>query len=109
MNWLSIVGYSYGLLNIIFGYLGWANKGSVPSLVAGTTAGILALLGTVLAKKQSIAGYLLLTAVGIAIILRFLPPYLRDTSKIYPNLILILASIVLLGCTLEEYLSSRRG
>lgn len=100
MEMLYTVSILYGLLNIAFGLLGWINKGSVMSLLAGGIAGILAIVGAIIAKRNPVLGYAIVIVVSIAMIARFLPLYLRDTSKIYPHLILIAASFIVIALLL---------
>ncbi len=97
MNYMNYYLYAYGVVNILMGCLGYVNKGSIQSLIAGGVSGLLIILGTLLAQKNPTLGYGLTGFIAVALIGRFLPAYLKDMSKVYPSLVIVLLSVVAFG------------
>ncbi len=96
MNWLNIITTLYGCFSIFLGVQAWLNVHSSASLIAGAVSGLIVLLGTALTSKNATIGYLLVTLVCIGLIGRFLPSYMKDTSKLYPALLVVIVSVFVL-------------
>lgn len=108
MPWLSAVSLLYGLLNLVFGILGFVVGGSVPSIVAGGVAGAAVIFGATLAKTHERVGYLIVTVISVLILGRFFKPAFLDL-KIYPAMILALASIAMLGCLVVGHFAAKKA
>src|SRR5579862_2172026 len=57
MGWLKVVVGLFAILNIGGGIEGYISKGSVPSIISGSVAGILLLLGLFVATNNTRIGY----------------------------------------------------
>jgi uncharacterized membrane protein (UPF0136 family) len=86
----------YGVFNIVLGVEAFVAKGSVVSLIAAGTAGVLVLVAVALTKNYPRAGYILAALVCVGLIGRFLPAFLKDTTNLYPALTVTLASLLVL-------------
>jgi uncharacterized membrane protein (UPF0136 family) len=104
MGWLSAVMIAYGLLNIVLGLAGWFGSQSLPSLIAGVAAGLIVLVGAALAKTHRF-GYILVGIVCLAILGRFFKLAFLEL-KIYPAMILAIASILTLICLAYGHLTT---
>ena len=83
----------FGLLTIIGGMIGYASKGSMASIIAGSISGILLLIGAFLLPNNATAG---LTVVGIVSILlagRFIPAFLK-TGDFMPAGMMSILSVI---------------
>lgn len=98
MTKLDGIVIGYALLNLLFGILGYARSGSMPSLVAGVAVGVIVLFGITLAKSHPKIGYGICVVASALVFFRFIVPAVRDV-QIYPAMILVVASLVTL-CTL---------
>lgn len=96
MSGVNIVLLLYGLLNLALGIEAFIAKQSVMSLLGGGLAGIIVLAMLALKPKYPRVANIVCLIVAIAILGRFLPAYLKDTSKTYPNLVLVLASAIVI-------------
>ncbi|MCW5942283.1 MAG: TMEM14 family protein [Fimbriimonadaceae bacterium] len=99
MPWLNGVLYGYALVNLAVGlqaFLG--EKHSTISLVAGGGAAVLTVLGVWLAQRNTLGGYGLCALVTILLIGRFLPVFLKDSSKLYPAALIAGLSLAVLAC-----------
>ncbi len=88
------------------GILGYVNKGSVQSIIAGSISGILVLIGTFISQRNPTIGYGLAAFVALAMLGRFIPAYMKDTSKVYPALVVILLSGIAFGALAWKHFSS---
>jgi uncharacterized membrane protein (UPF0136 family) len=86
----------YALLNVGLGILGMVQKGSVPSLVAGTAAGLVILAGVFWARTRPALGYGLCALVCVGIIARFMGPVLGE-QQVYPAGVMVVASAATLA------------
>ncbi len=98
----------YGVLNIAFGILAYLSKGSVISLVAAGAIGIAVIFGATLAKTHERVGYLIVTVVSVLTLGRFFKPAFME-FKIYPAMILALASIAMLGCLVVGHFAAKKA
>jgi uncharacterized membrane protein (UPF0136 family) len=92
MPWLNIVLILYVLLNIVMGVLGYVNKHSVISLVAGVGAGVIVLGSMALAKSNPRAGRITALVVSVLLIGRFAPKAFEN--QLYPAGIMFASSII---------------
>jgi uncharacterized membrane protein (UPF0136 family) len=67
----------FGILTIIGGVIGYASKGSVPSIVAGTISGVLLLVAAILLPGNITAGLVIALIVSILLAGRFVPAFLK--------------------------------
>lgn len=109
MNWLNIVTTLYGCFSIFLGIQAWLNVQSSASLIAGGLSGLIVLIGTALTSKNATVGYLLITLVCIGLIGRFLPAYLKDTSKTYPGLLVVVVSVLVLFSLIFGHFAHRHS
>ena len=84
----AVVALLYGLVSIAGGLQGFIVKKSMPSLIAGSAAGILLLLAAWFAFRLSWIGLIGALVVSLALVGRFLPAYLKDTTNLWPALVM---------------------
>ena len=96
MPWPRILVLVYGLFLLCSGIEAAVSKGSVISLVAGGGLGVLALICFAIIPKNPRVGYIGATVVGLAVIGRFLPTYLK-TQDIWPAGIMAMLSLVVVA------------
>lgn len=101
----------YGVFNIVLGVEAFVAKGSLVSLIAAGTAGVLVLIAVALTMKHPRVGYILASVVCVGLIGRFLPAFLKDASNVYPALTVTIASVVVLVALVGSHLAAmgRRG
>jgi uncharacterized membrane protein (UPF0136 family) len=73
----------FGLLTIVGGIIGYASKGSMPSIIAGSISGILLLLGAFLLPANIAAGLTIDLVVSVLLAGRFVPNFIQ-TGKAMP-------------------------
>jgi uncharacterized membrane protein (UPF0136 family) len=61
----------YGLISLTGGIIGYVKAGSLASLIAGGGAGILLLVGVVMAQRKPFAGLLVAFVVSLVLVGRF--------------------------------------
>jgi uncharacterized membrane protein (UPF0136 family) len=83
----------FGLLTIVGGVMGYATKGSVPSLVAGSVCGILLLLAAYLLPGNLVVGLALAALVSIALAGKFLPTFIK-THQVMPAGLMSVLSVI---------------
>ena len=83
----------FGLLTIAGGIMGFVNKGSVPSIVAGSISGVLLLLAAFLLPGNLVAGLALAAIVSIALAGQFVPKFIKTSSFMPAGLMAILSVI----------------
>lgn len=108
MTWLNGVLSLYALVNLVVGlqaFLG--EKHSTVSLVAGGFAAVLTVVGIWLSQRNALLGYGLAALVSLLLIVRFLPTFLKDQSKLYPAGLMAGLSLVVLGCLVVGHLTSK--
>jgi uncharacterized membrane protein (UPF0136 family) len=83
----------FGVLTIVGGIIGYASKGSVPSIIAGTIAGLLLLLGAFLFPNHLVAGLAIDLIVSILLAGQFLPKFIQ-TGKAMPAGMMSILSVI---------------
>ena len=83
----------FGLLTIVGGLIGYASKGSVPSIIAGSVSGILLLVAAYLLPNQAVAGLVLATLVSILLAGRFVPAFLK-AGGFMPNAMMSILAVI---------------
>ena len=84
MPWLNIVLLLYSILNIVMGYLGYAEKGSLISLIAGGSAGAIILGSLAWAKVNPRAARITALIITVLLMGRFGPKTFSE-NKLYPD------------------------
>lgn len=106
LKWLLVL---YGFFNIFLGVEAYMVKQSLVSLIAAGTAGILVLLAVGLTKNYPRIGYILAALVCVGLIGRFGPAYAKQPSNVYPALVVVLASALVLGMLIGSHFAAMRA
>jgi uncharacterized membrane protein (UPF0136 family) len=83
----------FGLLTIVGGIIGYASKGSVPSIIAGSISGILLLLAAFLLPSHFAAGLGLALIVSLLLAGQFVPKFIQ-TGKAMPAGMMSILSVI---------------
>jgi uncharacterized membrane protein (UPF0136 family) len=83
----------FGVLTILGGIIGYVSKGSVPSIIAGSIAGILLLLGALLLPNHLMAGLAIGLIVSLLLAGQFVPKFLQ-TGKAMPAGMMSILSVI---------------
>ena len=83
----------FGLLTIIGGVIGYASKGSMASIVAGSISGILLLVGAFLLPNNATAGLAVAGIVSILLAGRFIPAFMKTGDFMPAGMMSILSAI----------------
>jgi len=83
----------FGLLTIIGGIIGYASKGSMASIIAGSVSGILILAAAFLLPNNATAGLAIAGIVSILLAGRFLPAFLK-TGDFMPAGMMSILSVI---------------
>jgi uncharacterized membrane protein (UPF0136 family) len=83
----------FGLLTIVGGIIGYASKGSMPSIIAGSIAGILLLLGAFLLPSNLVAGLAIDLVVSLLLAGQFVPKFIQ-TGKAMPAGMMSILSVI---------------
>ena len=83
----------FGLLTIVGGIIGYASKGSMASIIAGSISGILLLVAAFLLPKNAAAGLALAGIVSILLAGRFIPAFIRSGDFMPAGMMSILSAI----------------
>jgi uncharacterized membrane protein (UPF0136 family) len=83
----------FGLLTIVGGIIGYASKGSVPSIIAGSISGILLLLGAFLLPNHFAAGLGVALIVSLPLAAQFVPKFIQ-TGKAMPAGMMSILSVI---------------
>lgn len=83
----------FGVLTIAGGVFGFIHKGSVPSIVAGSIAGILLLIAAFLLPANVVFGLALAAFVSIALAGQFVPKFIKTSSFMPAGMMSILSVI----------------
>ena len=83
----------FGLLTIIGGIIGYASKGSMASIIAGSISGVLILLAAFLLPGNATAGLILAGVISIALAGRFLPAFMK-TGDFMPAGMMSILSVI---------------
>jgi uncharacterized membrane protein (UPF0136 family) len=105
LKWLMV---AYGLMNIGLGLEAFIAKGSIISLAAGGGAGVLMLVCVYLTKDRPRIGYIGAAVICLALIGNFLPKFLKDTTKIYPALVVTIASVIVFVALAASHMMATR-
>ena len=76
-------------VSIVGGYLGYANKQSLGSLIGG----LLMAFGGVMGLQGKTWGLVVVLLACVALVGRFLPVYLNDTSNYWPALTMVILGV----------------
>ena len=83
----------FGLLTIIGGVIGFASKGSMASIIAGSVSGVLILLAAFLLPNNVTAGLVLAGVISIALAGRFVPAFIK-TGDFMPAGMMSILSVI---------------
>ena len=83
----------FGLLTIVGGVIGYASKGSMASIVAGSISGILLLVGAFLLPDKAVAGLAIAGIVSILLAGRFIPAFMK-TGGFMPSGMMAVLSVI---------------
>ena len=83
----------FGLLTIVGGVIGYASKGSVASIVAGSISGILLLAAAFILPKNVPAGLAIAGVVSILLAGRFVPSFIK-TGDLMPAGMMSVLSVI---------------
>lgn len=86
----------FGLLTIVGGIIGFASKGSVPSIIAGSIAGILILVAAFLLPNNPGAGLALAAIVSLLLAGRFIPNFIKTGDMMPAGMMSVLSVIGLI-------------
>jgi len=83
----------FGLLTIVGGIIGYASKGSMPSIIAGSVSGILLLIAAYLLPGNAVAGLALAAIISILLAGRFVPAFMK-TGDLMPAGMMSVLSVI---------------
>ena len=83
----------FGLLTIVGGIIGYASKGSMASIIAGSISGALILVAAFLLPNNAVAGLALGAIVSIALAGRFIPAFIK-TGDLMPAGMMSVLSVI---------------
>ena len=83
----------FGLLTIVGGVIGYASKGSMASIIAGSVSGILLLVAAFLLPDRAVAGLVLAGVVSLLLAGRFLPAFMKGGGVMPAGMMAILSVI----------------
>lgn len=105
LKWLMTI---FGVALIAMGVEAYLAKNSVPSLLGGGIAGVLMLVCVWLTTKYPRVAYIAAAVVCLGMLGRFLPAFLKDTSNIYPALVISISSVVVFVALISGHVLARR-
>ena len=108
MSWLQIVLALYGILLIALGIKGYVDANSVPSLIAGSAAGVFAIVSAWILKSNWIAGTILGAVICFAMVGKFGPAAYAHFKWIPAGLVTISSAVVLICLGLNVMFSKGR-
>ena len=83
----------FGVLTIAGGIIGYASKGSVPSIIAGSIAGVLLLVGAFLLPNHLVAGLAIALVMSLLLAGQFIPKFIQ-TGKAMPAGMMSILSVI---------------
>jgi uncharacterized membrane protein (UPF0136 family) len=92
MGWLQAVMLLYGIFDIAMGLIGYLNKGSIVSLIAGATVGILVIGCAALTKTNPRVGFIGATVLALLMAGNFAGK--TFSGIVYPAGIIFAVSII---------------
>lgn len=99
MGWLNVVLLLYGLLDIGMGALGYINKGSVISLIAGGACGLVVLVSLLTYKGHPRNSRIAALVITLLMMGQFAPKTFMK-NELYPSGIMFVASLAVAVCLL---------
>lgn len=96
MPWLNVVLLMYAVLNVTMGLLGFINKHSIASLIAGTAAALVISFCLILTKSNPRAARITSLVVAFLLLVRFAPKALAN--QLYPAGIMFVCSLIVIIC-----------
>jgi len=106
MSWLNAVLVTYAVFVIGAGAEAYFSKGSIASLMGAGAIGVLVLIGVFVTKTRPSIGYGIAALGPIMALGRFLPSYMKD-HKVWPALIIVIASFAALACLVAGHFMNR--
>ena len=83
----------FGILTIAGGVIGYVNKGSLPSIIAGSISGILLLAAAFLLPQHLVAGLALGLLVSLLLAGQFLPKFIRSGQAMPAGMMSVLSVV----------------
>jgi uncharacterized membrane protein (UPF0136 family) len=83
----------FGVLTILGGIIGYVSKGSGPSIIAGSVAGVFLLLGAFLLPSHVVAGLVIELLVSLLLAGQFVPKFIQ-TGKAMPAGMMSILSVI---------------
>ena len=108
MGWVKVVIALYALLNIGGGIEGYISKGSVPSVISGTIAGVLLIGALAFSMTSPKNGYIICAVIALAD-LGFFGPKLMKGFVLWPAGIMALASVIVIICAAMAAFGQKAG
>ncbi len=96
MPWLNAVLLFYAILNVVMGALGYLNKGSIISLIAGTAAAAIILGCLAWSKNNPRAARITSLVIAALLLGRFAPKAFQN--QLYPAGIMFVCSLIVIIC-----------
>ena len=96
MPWLNVVLLLYAVLNVTMGLLGYINKHSIISLIAGTLAALVIAFCLLLTKTNPRAARITSLVVAVLLLGRFAPK--AFANQLYPAGIMFVCSLIVIIC-----------
>lgn len=104
MQPLNLLILLFGVMNLAMGIQAYVSTRSLPSLLAAGTIGLIILSTSLLFKTNPKISYIATFVCCLLLLGRFLPVYLKDMSKVYPHLIVVVtASLMLIGLVVTHF------
>jgi uncharacterized membrane protein (UPF0136 family) len=98
----TIIGYS--IFMIVLGVLGYTQKGSFVSIIAGSALAALMGVSLFVWTKNPRAGRIMSVVISFAALGNFTPKFFK--SGFYPNGLLMIASMIMVGILVAGHLQS---
>jgi uncharacterized membrane protein (UPF0136 family) len=83
----------FGALTIIGGIIGYAKAGSLPSIIAGSIAGVLLLIAASLLPDHRAAGLATALIISLLLAAQFIPKFIRTGKAMPAGMMSILSAI----------------
>jgi uncharacterized membrane protein (UPF0136 family) len=88
-----------GVVSIVGGVMGYIQKDSMPSLIAGGVSGLLLLLSAALILRKPVWGLVAASVVAVALLGRFAPGVIKNAAESPPIFIVLVVCAMLLVLT----------
>jgi len=96
MGWLNVVLLLYGFFDIGMGVLGYVNKGSVASLIAGGLCGLIVIVSLLTYKGHPRNSRIAALFITVLMMGRFAPKTFQN--ELYPSGIIFVTSLAVAVC-----------